>query len=188
MKRISLPTLSRLAMAPLALSVLVLLPLAACGGAPGAASADGAGATAATGDPLTRFRLTSLDGAEVGPPDYAGDVVLVDFWATWCVPCHAQAEVLKQLYADVGDEGVHFLAVDVGETETQVRGFVEQRPFPYPVLLDEQSELADSLGVTGLPTLMIIDRQGEVTYFDAGVLGEGEVCRALHDAGAALTC
>jgi thiol-disulfide isomerase/thioredoxin len=188
MKRIPLPTLSVLTLASLALSALILLPLAACGAGDGASALAGGDGQAANGAPQTRFRLTSLDGAEIGPPDFAGDVVLVDFWATWCVPCHAQAEVLKQLYADVGGDGVEFLAVDVGETESQVRGFVDRRPFPYPVLLDEQSELADSLGVTGLPTLMVIDRQGEVTYFNAGVLSQNEVCRALHDAGAELTC
>jgi peroxiredoxin len=80
------------------------------------------------------------------------------------------------------------LAVDVGETETQVRGFVEKRPFPYPVLLDPESELADSLGVYSLPTLMVIDTRGEVTYFEPGLLAENDLCQVLADAGTTRTC
>lgn len=163
---------------------LSLLPLAACGG-----SADAVSETAASsGDPKAGFTLVSLDGEEVGPKDYEGKVVIVDFWATWCIPCHAQAEVLKNVFAELGADEVQVLAVDVGETETQVRGFVERKPFPYPVLLDPESELADSLGVFSLPTLMVIDTQGEVAYFEAGILGENDLCQVLADAGTTRTC
>jgi len=166
------------------LIALVALPLTACGG-----STDAVSDTAAhSGDPKAGFKLTTLDGDEVGPADYEGKVVLVDFWATWCIPCHAQAEVLKSVHAELGDAEVQVLAVDVGETETQVRGFVEKKPFPYPVLLDPESELADSLGVYSLPTLMVIDTRGEVTYFEPGILGENDLCRVLADAGTTRTC
>ena len=160
-------------------AALLLFPLLACGGA---------GETPAAASPAAAsFRLASLEGGEVGPADFAGKVVLVDFWATWCVPCHAQAEVLKGLYPQLGD-AVAFLAVDVGEEEGQVRGFLADRPFPYPVLLDPESELADSLGINGLPTLLILDADGQVRYFDAGVLSEKEICSELAAAGSTRTC
>ncbi len=168
-------------MRSLLLAVLLVVPLAACGsdaGAPGEAAAAGAEAS---------FRLASLDGAEVGPADFAGPVVLVDFWASWCVPCHAQAEVLKGIYPRL-DGAVEFLAVDVGEEESMVRGFVEKRPFPYPVLLDPSAEVADALGVTGLPTLMILDTEGRVSYLDSGILSEREICREIAEAGSTKTC
>ena len=164
----------------LLLALLALSPLAACGGAPAPPSASAADAAAS-------FRLASLDGGEVGPADFAGKVVLVDFWATWCIPCHAQAEVLHEIYPRL-DGAVEFLAVDVGEAEAQVRGFVEERPFPYPVLLDPYSEVADALGVTGLPTLMILDAEGRVSYLDSGVMSEAEICRELAEAGSTKTC
>jgi thiol-disulfide isomerase/thioredoxin len=166
-------------MRSLLLAVLLVFPLAACGsdaGSPRQAAADEAS-----------FRLASLDGGEVGPADFAGQVVLVDFWATWCVPCHAQAEVLKGIYPRL-DGAVEFLAVDVGEEESMVRGFVEKRPFPYPVLLDSSAEVADALGVTGLPTLMILDTEGRVSYLDSGVLSEREICREIAEAGSTKTC
>jgi cytochrome c biogenesis protein CcmG, thiol:disulfide interchange protein DsbE len=166
----------------LLMALLTALPLTACGG-----SGHDAAPSASAADTAATFRLASLDGGEVGPADFAGKVVLVDFWATWCIPCHAQAEVLKGIYAEL-DGAVEFLAVDVGEEEARVRGFVDERPFPYPVLLDPSAEVADALGVTGLPTLMILDTEGRVSYLDSGVLGEREICQELAAAGSTRTC
>lgn len=157
---------------------LLVLPALACGDGP----AQG-GAAAGEVD----FQLATLDGEKLGPGDFHGQVVLVDFWATWCVPCHAQQEVLDDVHEAVGDE-VQFLAVDVGEQESMVRGFVEKKPFPYPVLLDPESRVADSLGVYSLPTLMILDAEGEVSYQEAGVLGKRQVCDLLADAGSTAAC
>lgn len=133
------------------------------------------------------FELPALEGETVSPADFAGQVVLIDFWATWCVPCHAQQEVLDAVYEKVGDE-VQFLAVDVGEQESMVRGFVEKKPFPYPVLLDEDSRVADGLGVYSLPTLMILDTEGEVSYQEAGLVSQKQVCSLLVEAGSTASC
>lgn len=169
------PSFGRTARAAAAAIGLVLL--AACGG-----DAVDAGGAAADGDLAGKradFRLARLDGGELGPPDLANQVVLIDFWATWCVPCHAQADILKELYPEVRGDGVEFLAVDVGEDRELVEEFVASRPFPYPVLLDPRSEVADSLGVYSLPTLMVIDRQGRIAHFEDGIHDEAELRRIL---------
>ena len=126
----------------------------------------------------------------MGPRDFGGRVVLVDFWATWCVPCHAQARILESLFAEVGGLGenasaAQFLAVDVGEDEGTVQQFVAENPFSYPVLVDPQDTLSYQLGIVGLPTLMVVDRQGKVVYFDAGVIDGDSLRRILADADAA---
>jgi len=172
-----MPRLQRLL---LLAAALLLLPALACG----AGSAQG---TSASGDGPANFQLASLAGEELGPADYPGQVVLIDFWATWCVPCHAQQEILDEVHEAVGGE-VQFLAVDVGEQESMVRGFVEKKPFPYPVLLDPESRVADSLGVYSLPTLMVIDTEGKVSYQEAGVLSRNQVCDLLVEAGSTATC
>ena len=162
-----------------ALAALALL--VACSGEPVTAQDDAGPAT--TGE-RADFRLDRLAGGSLGPPDLAGRVVLVDFWATWCVPCHAQADILKDLYPKVRGDGVEFLAVDVGEERDLVERFVASRPFPYPVLLDPDSAIADSLGVYSLPTLLIVDRKGRISYFSDGIHDEDELLRLLAAAGA----
>lgn len=148
-------------------------------------TADGdAGAADAASGKSADFRLANLAGGQLGPPDLENQVVLIDFWATWCVPCHAQADILKDLYPEMKGQGVEFLAVAVGESQEQVEGFVSSRPFPYPVLLDPESEVADSLGVYSLPTLMVVDREGRVSHFEEGIHGEDELRRILAAAGA----
>jgi thiol-disulfide isomerase/thioredoxin len=108
-------------------------------------------------------------GHQVGLSDLLGDVVVVDFWTTWCGPCRLQAEILEDLYAEVSNQGVQFLAVSVAEEAEIVRDFVADQPFKYPVLLDSQEKLSEPLGIFAFPTVMIVDRQGQVAYLRAGI-------------------
>ena len=96
------------------------------------------------------FRLASLGGDSLGPSSFSGKVVVFDFWATWCLPCHLQADILKQLHSEFADSGVEFVAISIGEPEDTVREFVDRRPFPYPVLVDPNDEVSVQLGIYGL--------------------------------------
>lgn len=119
------------------------------------------------------FRLASLTGEPLGPSSFAGKVVVFDFWATWCLPCHLQADILKQLHDEFAGAGVEFVAVSIGEPEKTVREFVDRRPFPYPVLVDPSDEVSVKLGIYGLPTVMVVDERGEVAYLRTGISPEG---------------
>ncbi len=148
-------------------------------------SVEGVGAAVAgEGDPLPEFRLASLDGGEISPHDFAGEVVLIDFWATWCGPCHAQADILHQLWPDFEEKGVQFLAVSLGEREETVRDFLARDPYPYPVLVDPEDRLSPELGIYVLPTLVVIDRDGRVVFREPGVSDAETLRRVLYEAGA----
>ena len=129
------------------------------------------------------FKLKTLDGRKLGPTDFPGQVVVVDFWATWCGPCHIQARILEPIHRDFQGKGVQFLAANVGEDEATVRKFVKDKPFPYPVLLDPESQVSGNLGVYALPTLMVIDKKGKVTLLQAGVMDGPTLRKALKEAG-----
>ena len=151
---------------------LFLLLLTACGGSgPGAEPESKVG-----------FRLKTTDGRTLGPRDFPGQVV-VDFWATWCAPCRIQAQILEPLSRDLQGHGVQFLAADMGEPEDTVRSFLEQNPFPYPVLLDVDGKISDNLGISALPTLLVVDKQGGLRYLQAGLADGDTIKRIIREAG-----
>ena len=131
-----------------------------------------------------QFRLKTLDGRTLGPGDFPGQVVLVDFWATWCGPCQIQARILESLHGDFKAKGVQFLATNVGEDEDTVKGFLQKKPFPYPVLLDPDDTVSSDLGVFALPTLMIVDKKGKISYIQPGVADGPTLRQMLKKAGA----
>lgn len=158
-------------MAALAVSLLLL------------ACKDGAGAAGRPSQADLDFRLKSVDGRTLGPKDFSGQVVVVDFWATWCVPCHVQARILEPIHRDYKGKGVQFLAANVGEDEPTVRSFLKNKPIPYPVLLDPEDRISPRLGVVALPTLLIIDKKGKVTFFHTGIADGATVRKVLGQAG-----
>jgi thiol-disulfide isomerase/thioredoxin len=130
------------------------------------------------------FRLPSVDGRTLGPKDFGGQVVVVDFWATWCGPCRLQAQILEPVYRDYKGRGVQFLAANVGEEADTVRKFLKNQPFPYPVLLDSNQSVAGDLGVLALPTLLVIDKKGKISYFQSGIADGDTLRQLIKEAGA----
>ena len=130
-----------------------------------------------------KISRSDLAGRTVDLASYQGRVVLVDFWATWCGPCHLQQQILEPLYREYQSKGAEFLAVSVGEDAETVKQFVAERPFGYPVLIDPADELSPQLGISALPTLLVVDKDGRVAYFEAGVADADTLRRIFAGAG-----
>jgi len=129
------------------------------------------------------FQLQTLEGRPLGPKDFPGQVVVLDFWATWCGPCHIQARILGELYKDYRGRGVQFLGADVGEEAKTVQSFLKSTPLPYAVLVDPKN-VSDDLGIYALPTLMVINKKGVVSFFQPGISDADTLRRVLKEAGA----
>ncbi len=130
------------------------------------------------------FQLPTVDGRSLGPKSFPGQVVVVDFWATWCMPCRLQAQILEPVYRDYKGRGVQFLAANVGEEPDEVKKFLKATPFPYPVLLDPKQAIAEKLGIAALPTLLVIDKKGRMSYFQPGIADGDTLREILKKAGA----
>ena len=144
---------------------------------------DGQSASGAAKRVKTDFRFKTLEGRPLGPKDFPGQVVVVDFWATWCGPCHIQTKILEPIYRDYQGKGVQFIAANVGEELDTVRSFLKGRPLPYTVVLDPD-DVAGHLGIVALPTLMVIDKKGRVSYFEPGLADGATIRQVLRQAGA----
>ena len=128
-----------------------------------------AGIRNATGTPSYRF--AGLDGSEVTSDSLRGKVVLVNFWATWCLPCRAEMPLLQKMAERHRDRGLVVLGLsrDVGSDEP-VRRFLSERGIDYPVAVVGPDAERLFGGVTGYPTSFLIDRSGQVRQQALGPL------------------
>jgi len=165
------------------LTVLIVLALAsmACQAGPAVPASSESGTTSPGASTIMDFELASLDGGTFGPADAGEDLILIDFWATWCSPCHLQADILAELYPRLKSRGVEFLAISLGEPETVVREFVAKRPFGYPVLIDPNDYIATNYGLFILPTVVLLDREGTVLYLHEGISTARRLTSAIDE-------
>jgi thiol-disulfide isomerase/thioredoxin len=129
------------------------------------------------GKPAPDFTMTRLDtGEQVKLSDYAGQPVLVDFWATWCPPCRLEMPWLEAISEKYADDGLVVLGFNVGEkvpesmAEQTIRDFVDEYGLTFPILVDEQNfEVQRDWTVTGYPAAFFIDREGTIVDFHQGM-------------------
>jgi peroxiredoxin len=92
--------------------------------------------------------------------------VLLLFWTTWCPFCRKELKVLNGMYSGLAADGVEVLSINVGETPSTVQNFVQDYNLVYRVLLDRDNRVAGLYGLIGVPTYILINKQGEVVFKD----------------------
>ena len=113
------------------------------------------------GKPAPPFALTSLGGQRFDISQLRGKPVIVNFWATWCVPCYQEHPVLVENARTIGGD-VQFLGVVFNDSEDKINAFLRERGSAYPTLLDQQGKTAIEYGVGGVPETFFINRRGVI--------------------------
>ena len=129
------------------------------------------------------FTLVDLQGKKHRLSDLRGKVVMLDFWATWCGPCRRQMPLVEKLGSEMKDKGLVTFAVNQGESSEGVRKFLEKNNYGTTTLLDQKSEVGRQYKVSGIPTLVIIDRDGKIAAHYVGVRNEETLREGLKKAG-----
>ncbi len=116
------------------------------------------------GESAPGFSLLSVAGKEVSFSDYQNKPVVLFFWATWCPYCTAELPDLQKRYKDFMSSGIEVLAIDIGESQERVEKFLNKKNIELSVLLDRKNEVAHKYNVVGIPTYVLIDRQGKIRF------------------------
>ncbi len=121
-----------------------------------------------TGGPAPAFTLTALSGGQGALSQYKGQVVLVNFWATWCGPCQQEMPLLDQMYKKYKPAGFTLIGVNVDKEEPAVKDLLARKPVSFPVLLDPANQVSKAYHVDEMPSSVIIDRKGDIRYIHRG--------------------
>ena len=118
--------------------------------------------------PRLQLSLPDLDGRQHNLDEFIGKVVLIDFWASWCMPCIEEMPRIKRLAEQMRDHPFTVIGINVGEAERRVRATVNRLGVDFTVLLDKDSEVFRAWGANVLPTAYVFDREGRVRYIARG--------------------
>jgi thiol-disulfide isomerase/thioredoxin len=118
--------------------------------------------------------LQDATGREVSLQSFKGKLVLLNFWATWCVPCKVEIPSFVDLYARYRERGVEIVGVNVAEAPSTVTPYVREMKVNYPILLTgDRKDLLETFGIdVGLPTTVIINRDGSVCRKRVGLMSK----------------
>ena len=160
--------------------------LAGCASEPPDASAPApaAPASAEVGEPAPDFTLTGLDGETFSLSAQRGEVVVLNFWATWCLPCLAEMPELEALHQELGNDGVRIVGIsqDAGGTD-EIRQMAERLGITYPVLPDPAFQVATRYGgIPVLPTTIFVGPDGRIAIREAGAMSKTEIKALIEQA------
>jgi len=124
------------------------------------------------------FSGTLLDGEPFASDELGGDVAVVNFWGSWCGPCRVESPEFQEVYAEVRDEGVQFLGINVKDTDQLARAFEERYGIEFPSLDDPRGEVALAFRdypASAVPSTIVLDRQSRVAAVYTGAVEQQDL-------------
>ena len=121
----------------------------------------------ATG-PAPAFTLAARSGQDVSLAQYRGQVVMINFWASWCGPCRQEMPLLESIYKKYNKMGFTMLGVNVEPDSNAANEWLKATPVSFPILYDRDSKVSKLYDVAGMPSTVIIDRSGKLRVLHRG--------------------
>jgi peroxiredoxin len=115
------------------------------------------------------FSLKDVKGETVSLNDFQGKRMLINFWATWCVPCVTEMTILQEIYDQWIEKGLVVISINMGESESKVRGFVQRHGLSFPVLLDPNTQVFIRNEIRELPTTLLVDKDKTIIAKKVGL-------------------
>lgn len=134
------------------------------------------------GEKAPDFTLVSNTGVDHQLSSYAGKVVLLNFWTTWCEPCEAEMPEIERLYARYTRDDVVILGVNTRARTSEVIAYGKKHKLTFPLLIDRDGEVSDLYHVRAFPTTIVIDRQGIIHRINIGSMDEEQFVDMLTEA------
>jgi cytochrome c biogenesis protein CcmG/thiol:disulfide interchange protein DsbE len=136
--------------------------------------------------PAAPFTVTLFDGKKLTSDDLRGKAVFLNFWASWCPPCRAEARDLEAAWQKVKDKNMVFIGVALQDTDQNSLEFLKEFNVTYPNGKDESGKIAVDYGTWGIPESFFIDPQGRITYKHVGGIRAALVITKLEEAAKAI--
>ena len=128
--------------------------------------------SAETKEPAPNFTLLLIDGKNFNLSDYKGKPILINFFASWCLPCREEMPALEKIAHEYKPKGVVFLGIAIDDTEEKMKNFIAKYGVTFPVGLDKTAAIQKSFGLYGIPTTYFIDKEGIINYSHSGSVTE----------------
>src|SRR5712692_2886910 len=132
-----------------------------------------------TSGPAPVFSLNLFDGGTFRLSEQRGKVVMVDFWASWCIPCRDEAPLLEHLWQVYHDQDVVFVGVAYADTDDDSRAFLKEFGITYPNGPDLGTRISQAYGITGVPEKYFVDKCGQVRHVVIGPVSDPELRQAI---------
>jgi peroxiredoxin len=118
--------------------------------------------------PAPDFNLAARGGKSLALSELRGQVIMINFWATWCGPCRQEMPLLEQMYRKYQPMGFTMLGVNVEPDPSGAEDWLKETPVSFPILFDKENRVSKLYNVSGMPSSVLIDRKGNVRYLHRG--------------------
>ncbi len=123
---------------------------------------------ASTGSVAPDFTLKGRDGRNIKLSELRGEVVMINFWASWCAPCRQEMPLLNDLYQRYRKLGFTLLGVNVEQNPRAAKRLLKDIPVDFPVLFDDRNEVSKAYDISAMPSTVLVDRDGHIRFVHRG--------------------